>query len=399
MSDFPMHQGTYDKDGNIVIPDEQIPEAPKRGEIPKEKAQKIVRWNAVSEEPKKAVASCSPIEKKTAPAKKTEHFVEGKAQLRSMIGDVRRGGRDFVESLLKLPGSLRLGIKAMWKIAATPVTLRGKRKQKTRTKGQLFFIDTVRFGGTFAAIFAVLFVGMNANSFWQIARAQLALGVDTETTEALEHLAVSRSIVDGPVSTDGPSYAASNVVRYLPEVGPPENRIVIPKLGINAPIVRPSMTSLLEKNWAGFEEDIQKALEDGIVHYPGSARPGQAGNFFLTGHSSYYPWAKGDYKEIFARLPELSVGDTYFVYHNGDKHMYRIASKYEVKPTDVSVLDQPTGKRLSTLMTCTPVGTTLRRLIVQAEEIDPSTGMPLAVGERLPANETSIFTGLSALPI
>jgi len=46
------------------------------------------------------------------------------------------------------------------------------------------------------------------------------------------------------------------------------------------------------------------------------------------------------------------------------------------------VLNQPVDKRVATLMTCTPIGTTLRRLIVSAEEIDPITGEPLAVGEQ-----------------
>ena len=62
--------------------------------------------------------------------------------------------------------------------------------------------------------------------------------------------------------------------------------------------------------------------------------------------------------------------------------MYKVVEKKEVKPTDVSVLDQPTHERLATLMTCTPIGTTLRRLIVIAQEIDPASGKPLQVGER-----------------
>jgi sortase A len=175
---------------------------------------------------------------------------------------------------------------------------------------------------------------------------------------------------------------AGDLLSFLPDVGPPENRIIIPKLNLNVPLVTPSYQNLLSENWTGVEEDIQDALQHGIVHYPGTARPGQAGNFFVTGHSSYYPWAPGKYKNVFARLHEIDVGDEYWVYYGGDKHRYVVREKQEVKPSNVRVLDQPLDKRTATLMTCTPVGTTLRRLIVTAEEVDSITGMPLEVGEK-----------------
>jgi sortase A len=160
------------------------------------------------------------------------------------------------------------------------------------------------------------------------------------------------------------------------------------------------MDALVKEDWKQFENDIQTALRDGVVHYPGSAKPGQAGNFFVTGHSSYYAWDSGKYKSVFARLGELVSGDTYTVYYNGDKHTYKVISKKEVLPSDVSVLDQPSGRRYSTLMTCTPVGTTLRRLIVTAEEIDPLTGQALKVGQRPTENEEqNVISRLEALPI
>ena len=86
------------------------------------------------------------------------------------------------------------------------------------------------------------------------------------------------------------------------------------------------------------------------------------------------------------------------MYFGGDRHTYRVVSKREVKPNDVSVLDQPTTKRIATLMTCTPVGTTLRRLIVTAEEIDPSTGDVLAVGEKV-NDDSAPVARLESLPI
>jgi len=33
-------------------------------------------------------------------------------------------------------------------------------------------------------------------------------------------------------------------------------------------------------------------LENGIIRYPGSAKPGENGNSFIFGHSSNFPWIK-----------------------------------------------------------------------------------------------------------
>lgn len=157
------------------------------------------------------------------------------------------------------------------------------------------------------------------------------------------------------------------------KITPPTNRLVIPKIGKNIPIVQVDIDSNnLEQELIGIEVEgaIQDALRNGVVHYPGTAAPGQHGNFFVTGHSSYYPWDSGEYKEVFALLSKLEVGDIYVAYYDQKKYTYKVTVKKEVSPTQVDVLTQPKDKRVSTLMTCTPLGTALRRLIIQAELIE-----------------------------
>jgi len=63
----------------------------------------------------------------------------------------------------------------------------------------------------------------------------------------------------------------------------------------------------------------------------------------------------------------LEVWDEYFIFKNQKKYKYKIVEKKVVKPTDVSVLKQEKWKKISTLMTCTPVWTALRRLIIKSE--------------------------------
>ena len=81
-----------------------------------------------------------------------------------------------------------------------------------------------------------------------------------------------------------------------------------------------------------------KELENGIVRYPGSAKPGEKGNAFIFGHSSNFPWLDGDYKDVFARLHTLALGDEVIVYYGQKKYTYKITKKQVVKPGDVSVL-------------------------------------------------------------
>lgn len=329
-----------------------------------------------------------------------EALGEGKKQLRETMKNVHAELETVADHMTHVPSRARGLMKRVWKRAQEPlITPRPKKTKKPRSKLQLFFIDTVRFGGTFALIFGVLFTAINYQSFYQIAKAEFALGDDIQNEKDLQDIVsgTERNAVSGMNGTISRVRKVQDLRALLPDVGPMEDRLVIPKLGKNVPIVRPGMDALMREDWPKFEEDIQEALRDGVVHYPGSARPGQAGNFFLTGHSSYYPWVSSKYKDVFARLGELGIGDTYSVFYGGDRHTYRIIEKKEVKPSNVTVLDQPTDKRLATLMTCTPVGTTLRRLILIAEEIDPQTNLALTVGEKVAEEKPNLK--LKALPI
>ncbi len=424
-------RATYDANGDIILTkdDSEVPNDElvnvRIVEHVKQHAQRTSRsaWTVVCEEPKQEPRPVTKnIDEPMSDAPNTitkpsgikligekskralaHGAFETKSQFSATVLGVGMELREAKRTLDSLPARMRGAVKAFWRTANTPVLLPflSKNGRKPPTKLRLFIVDTVRFGGTFAGIFIVLFVGINYQSFLQIAKAELALGNDLKTQQALEQMFSGKTdalstLTDGTIVRHGDNI---DLLSGLPPVGPYEDRIVIPKLGVNVPIVRPSIVALMKEDWKQFEDDIQNALRDGVVHYPGSARPGQAGNFFITGHSSYYPWNKGNYKNIFARLQELVPGDTYSVYYGGDRHTYRITGKKEVKPSDVSVLDQPTNKRIATLMTCTPLGTTLRRLIVTAEEIDPSSGQTLAVGERVHDDQTGKIAKLELLPI
>lgn len=141
-----------------------------------------------------------------------------------------------------------------------------------------------------------------------------------------------------------------------------DNRIYIPEVGIDAPIVW---------NVNNVESETDQKLEEGSIHLAGTALPGQQGNVFVTGHSSNYIWAPGSFKDVFSLLDKLVVGDFAYVGYQGKTFIYQIEEIKVVKPTDLSVLNQG-GKSRLTLMTCTPVGTSINRLILTAKQVYPS---------------------------
>jgi LPXTG-site transpeptidase (sortase) family protein len=307
----------------------------------------------------------------------------------NIIGEGFHQVAGFIASVrvfLTSPGkTLHRRTKALWNLLAQPVLIpRREKPPRKRSRLSLFVLDVLRFGSTFACLFLALFLSLNYQSFWEITRSYVnpleRTGAETALTREIDTALKEKLLRNPALPTAGEE--RGELLSYLPAVGPPENRIIIPKLALNIPLVTPSYQALLTEDWSKLEEDIQDALQYGVVHYPGTARPGQAGNFFVTGHSSYYPWSTSRYKTVFARLHQLEAGDEYWVYYGGDKHRYVVREKYEVSPNDVTVLDQPLDHRIATLMTCTPVGTTLRRLIVKSEEVDPQTGIVMEVGEQ-----------------
>ena len=112
-------------------------------------------------------------------------------------------------------------------------------------------------------------------------------------------------------------------------------------------------------------------LKKGAGHYPGSAMPGEVGNFVLAGHRTTYGAPSG-------RYGELEVGDAVTVERRGQTFTYRIVSREIVAPDDVAVMlpvpRQPEAtptQALLTLITCHPRYSARQRLILTAALENP----------------------------
>ncbi len=137
------------------------------------------------------------------------------------------------------------------------------------------------------------------------------------------------------------------------------DHLLIPSINVDAPVFYDTEIT-----------DSVGKLPDGVVHVRGTAAPGQIGTVFILGHSSGYWWQSGAYTQVFALLDKLTAGDEIYLNHAGVTYRYRVTSSETVRPDAADQLTQPTDRRSLNLMTCTPVGTTLNRLIVHAELIN-----------------------------
>ena len=110
-------------------------------------------------------------------------------------------------------------------------------------------------------------------------------------------------------------------------------RLIIPKINVDAPIVWDANTAS--------KESLDAAMDKGVAWFNiqgASARPGEKGNFVLSGHSSNDWLDRGDYKFIFAPLERMKAGDTIYVNYNSTRYVYTITHTKVVKPTDVAAL-------------------------------------------------------------
>lgn len=189
--------------------------------------------------------------------------------------------------------------------------------------------------GLSAAIFLTLLVVLNFDYFWKNLK-QLVLP---------------------------PNPAGQQRSESPPKIEP--NLLVIASLDLKAPIQYVDSVS---------ETVFQHALINGVVHYPGTALPGQLGNVYIFGHSSDNPWSAGHYKTVFATLPQIGKGAEIVVSDGtGTAFTYVVTDSFVANKDDVKYLDQQGyQKRLLTVQTSYPIGTSLRRWIVLAQIQPPA---------------------------
>jgi len=141
-------------------------------------------------------------------------------------------------------------------------------------------------------------------------------------------------------------FSTVDVGRVMSPTRPKGDRLVIPRIGLDTRII---------------EASPPLALAEGVYHYPETADPGEAGNAVIAGHRI---------REVFTLLHVLKAGDPIIVYWHGGENDYRVVRKFEVEPTDVSILSPSPTEEL-TLYTCIPRSAGNRRTVVIAAPVTP----------------------------
>lgn len=137
--------------------------------------------------------------------------------------------------------------------------------------------------------------------------------------------------------------------------------LTIPKLRINK--------ALVETNSPTLNPD------EALGHYKGTALPGKVGNTFIYGHS-VLPWFYNpkNYKTIFSTIDKLAVGDVFYIEYNNQTLEYKVETKSILKTEQVEPLAELKPRYLNestvVLMTCYPMGTKSKRLLVNAVRVN-----------------------------
>lgn len=150
---------------------------------------------------------------------------------------------------------------------------------------------------------------------------------DAEIPEHLRPLVQSLSNL--PIPTPGPAQA---------------NRIQIPAIGVDAPVV---------------QGDSWEQLKKGVGQRVGTVNPGENGNAVYSAHNDIFG-------EIFRRLDQLETGDEIVLHTSQEAFVYVVTRKRIVEPTDISVMDSTKNSSV-TLISCYPYLIDDQRIVVQGQ--------------------------------
>jgi sortase A len=150
----------------------------------------------------------------------------------------------------------------------------------------------------------------------------------------------------------------------------PPDRLVIPSINLDSPVVPIGWTSVEQ----GDESTRVWAVADDVVGWhKTSAYPSSSGNVVLNGHHNI----KG---EVFRYLVDVEIGDRVLVYAKSQIHYYAVTEKHILKekgePVEVRRQNAqwigPTTEERVTMITCWPYTNNTHRLVVVARPVETS---------------------------
>ncbi len=255
--------------------------------------------------------------------------------------------------------------------------------------------EVFQFGVVFLAVFLVSTITVNAQLFYHTAQGLFSPVRADDVSATLSTLNAQQDVADAVASANSDdqsrfleqqvqssiagysvlpdhtetmnSYLSAKMKDYSFQFNtlPPENRIIIPAISVNAPIVDVSAATEQQIKHGDFDQE----LYSGVVKFPSTPEPGTIGNSLIFGHTSYYWWKKNPFAEVFAKLPALTSGDLIQVLWHGQLSEFEVVEKIVVNPgqVDDTYLKYTDGSYI-TLMGCYPIGSDSRRILIIAKK-------------------------------
>ena len=172
------------------------------------------------------------------------------------------------------------------------------------------------------------------------------------------------------VATDMDHYLQQNLNNYDFSFNllPPTNRLIIPAINLDVPLVESRVTNQKDFSETAFDSD----LENWVVKYPTTPNPGEEGNAFFFGHTSQEYWKKNPYGTVFRNIPQLRENDKIQIVWEWVLYEYKVLKTVVVKPKDVNntyITFWEEWKEYITLMWCYPIWRIDKRMMIFAERI------------------------------
>lgn len=217
--------------------------------------------------------------------------------------------------------------------------------------------------------FLLIGVGILVLSYplWPILRYKLAGPVSTPEEPVFPYesnLIAADGTVELPATGEGGIQILTNVrqalnvplpaakrvkAKVVNRMRPPDNRLVIPKIGVNLPIVE--------------GQESESALWKGAWRISGSSTPKFGGNTVLSAHRFRY---RPPSNLTLYLLDKVKRGDVMIVYWQGKEYDYRI-TETKIVPRENTDIAEPTLTDQLTVFTCHPLFSTKERLVVVGE--------------------------------
>ncbi|MCX6806774.1 MAG: sortase [Candidatus Berkelbacteria bacterium] len=220
------------------------------------------------------------------------------------------------------------------------IKARWKEHFKTKNQGKNFFKTALKYLLLFILFFVIFYFALNYKSYF--IKAKYTYNID---------------IKKKPITSISIPEQDKNSKVNLPD------SIIIDKINVNAPII-----------WQVNSSNADSKLNEGVIHFAGTSVPSEDSNVVLTGHSSAYPWQKTNYGQVFTLLDKLVTGDKITIIYQKNQYTYEVTNKKIVNPDQVDILSSKEAKL--TLITCWPIGTSIKRLVVLAKQVQKPVSAP-----------------------